>query len=54
MNQKNFVLFGAEADKVNNSIIGISILKFQLVALAGPVFHKDTTIWKSIRFNIGV
>jgi hypothetical protein len=54
MNQWDIVLFGSEADKVDISIIGISILKLQLVAKACHVFHKDTTIWKSIRFKIGV
>jgi hypothetical protein len=53
MYQRNNVLFGTEADKVDNSIIGISILKLQLVAKACRVFHKDTIIWKSIRFKIG-
>jgi hypothetical protein len=54
MNQRDIVQFGTEADKVDNSIIGISKLKLQLVAKACRVFHKDITIWKSIRFKIGV
>jgi len=56
MNQRNIVLFGTEAEKVDNSsrLFKISRMKLQLVAKASPVFHKDTTIWKSIRFNIGV
>ena len=56
MNQSKIVSFGTEADKVDNSyrLCKISILKLQLVAKASPVFHKDTTIWKWIRFNIGV
>jgi hypothetical protein len=56
MNQRTLNPFGTEADKVDNSyrLFKISILKLQLVAKASPVFHKDTIIWKSIRFNIGV
>ncbi len=56
MNQRNLVPFGTEADKVDNShrLLKISIAKLQLAAKASPVFHKDTTIWKSIRFKIGV
>jgi hypothetical protein len=40
MNQRDIVQFGTEADKVDNSIIGISILKLQLVAKACRVFNK--------------
>lgn len=54
MNQKNAILFGTEADLVDNSILCIYRLRLQLVAQASPVFHKDTTIWNSIRFNLGV
>ena len=54
MNQRNIVPFDTEADKVDNLTLGIYRIRLQLVAKASPVFHKDTTIWKSIRFNIGV
>ena len=53
MNQGDNVLLGTEADKVDISFLGIYIMKLQLVAKASPVFHKDTTIWNSIRFILG-